>query len=244
MPASDPAPPPEIVPPATSTGPPDSVPAARCHEVSVDYDTGAGVVHALREVDATFGRGHLSVVAGPSGSGKSSLLRALGGLLRPRAGAIHVDGTDVTRLRPGPRRRLRRRAMGIVLQDPADNLVEYLTAREQIELAARLRGTDPGEASALLAVVDLADRAGSRPDELSGGEQQRIAFAAAAVGRPALLLADEPTAELDGAAGAALVETMRGLVDGGANLVVASHDAAVIAAADHVVALRDGRVAL
>jgi ABC-type lipoprotein export system ATPase subunit len=134
--------------------------------------------------------------------------------------------------------------MGIVLQDPADNLVEYLTAREQIELAARLRGTDPGEASALLAVVDLADRAGSRPDELSGGEQQRIAFAAAAVGRPALLLADEPTAELDGAAGAALVETMRGLVDGGANLVVASHDAAVIAAADHVVALRDGRVAL
>jgi ABC-type lipoprotein export system ATPase subunit len=219
------------------------VPAARCHEVSVDYDTGAGVVHALREVDATFARGRLSVVAGPSGSGKSSLLRALAGLLRPRAGAIQVDGTDVTRLRPGARRRLRRRAMGIVLQDPADNLVEYLTAREQIELAARLRGTDPGEASALLAVVDLTDRAGSRPDELSGGEQQRIAFAAAAVGRPVLLLADEPTAELDGAAGAALVETMRGLVDGGASLVVASHDPAVIAAADHVVALRDGRVA-
>jgi ABC-type lipoprotein export system ATPase subunit len=219
------------------------VPAARFHEVSVDYDTGAGVVHALREVDATFERGRLSVVAGPSGSGKSSLLRALAGLLRARAGAIHVDGTDVTRLRSGARRRLRRRAMGIVLQDPADNLVEYLTAREQIELAARLRGTDPGESSALLAVVDLADREGSRPDELSGGEQQRIAFAAAAVGRPALLVADEPTAELDGAAGAALVDAMRGLVDGGASLVVASHDPAVIAAADHVVALRDGRVA-
>jgi putative ABC transport system ATP-binding protein len=241
VPASDPGPP-WAAPPAPA-GPPDAGPGARCHGVCVDYDTGAGVVHALREVDATFGRGHLSVVAGPSGSGKSSLLRALAGLLRPRVGAIHIDGTDVVRLRPGARRRLRRRAMGIVLQDPADNLVEYLTAREQIELAARLRGTDPGEAPALLAVVELTDRAASRPHELSGGEQQRIAFAAAAVGRPVLLLADEPTAELDGAAGAALVETMRGLVDGGASLVVASHDPAVIAAADHVVALRDGRVA-
>jgi putative ABC transport system ATP-binding protein len=243
VPASDPGPPWTAPPEPAPTGPPDSGPAARCHGVSVDYDTGAGVVHALCEVDATFGRGRLSVVAGPSGSGKSSLLRALAGLLRPGAGAIHVDGADLIRLRPGARRRLRRCTMGIVLQDPADNLVEYLTAREQIELAARLRGTDPGEAPALLAVVELTDRAGSRPDELSGGEQQRIAFAAAAVGRPVLLLADEPTAELDGAAGAALVETMRGLVDGGASLVVASHDPAVIAAADHVVALRDGRVA-
>jgi putative ABC transport system ATP-binding protein len=132
--------------------------------------------------------------------------------------------------------------MGIVLQDPADNLVEYLSAREQVELAAQLRLVDAGEAPGLLDAVGLADRAASRPAELSGGEQQRVAFAAAAVGRPAVLLADEPTAELDGAAGAGLVEAMLNLVDRGASLIIASHDPAVIAAADHVVTLRDGRV--
>ncbi|MGH9193076.1 MAG: ABC transporter ATP-binding protein [Acidimicrobiales bacterium] len=220
---------------------PASEPAARCRQLAVDYDTAAGAVHALRDVDAAFDRGQLSVVAGPSGSGKSSLLRVLAGLQRPRAGAVELDGTDLTRLRSGRLRRLRRRVMGIVLQDPADNLLEYLRAGEQITLAARLRGVDPGEAPALLDAVGLTDRVGSYPDELSGGEQQRVAFAAAAIGRPALL-ADEPTAELDADAGADLVETMRRLVDGGATLVVASHDDAVIAAGDHLVRLRDGRV--
>jgi putative ABC transport system ATP-binding protein len=222
---------------------PASDPAARCRGLVVDYDTAAGVVHALRDVDAAFDRGQLSVVAGPSGSGKSSLLRVLAGLQRPRAGAVELDGTELARLRPGRLRRLRRRAMGIVLQDPADNLLEYLRAGEQVELAACLRGVDPDEAPLLLDAVGLSDRVGSYPDELSGGEQQRVAFAAAAIGRPTLLLADEPTAELDADAGAGLVETMRRLVDGGATLVVASHDDAVIAAGDHVVTLRDGRVA-
>ncbi|MGH9229024.1 MAG: ABC transporter ATP-binding protein [Acidimicrobiales bacterium] len=208
----------------------------------MDYTTAAGAVHALRDVDAAFERGRLSVVAGPSGSGKSSLLRVLAGLQRPRAGAVELDGTDLTRLRWGRLRRLRRRAMGIVLQDPADNLLGYLRAGEQVTLAARLRGVDPGEAPALLDAVGLSDRVGSYPDELSGGEQQRVAFAAAAIGRPTLLLADEPTAELDADSGAGLVETMRRLVDGGATLVVASHDDAVIAASDHVVRLRDGKV--
>jgi len=221
---------------------PASDPAARCRQLAVDYDTAAGAVHALRDVDAAFDRGRLSVVAGPSGSGKSSLLRVLAGLQRPRAGAVELDGTDLTRLRSGRLRRLRRRAMGIVLHDPADNLLEYLRAGEQITLAACLRGVGAGEAPALLDAVGLTDRVGSYPDELSGGEQQRVAFAAAAIGRPALLLADEPTAELDADAGADLVETMRRLVDGGATLVVASHDDAVIAAGDHLVRLRDGRV--
>jgi ABC-type lipoprotein export system ATPase subunit len=200
------------------------------------------VAHALAEVDATFERGRLSVVAGPSGSGKSSLLRVLAGLHRPSAGTVEVDGIELTRLRTGARRRLRRHAMGIVLQDPADNLVEYLTAREQVELAARLRRVDASLALGLLDAVGLRDRADSRPAALSGGEQQRVGFAAAAIGQPTLLLADEPTAQLDAVAGTQLVAAMRRLVELGATLVVASHDPTVIDAGDHVLTLRDGRV--
>ena len=137
---------------------------------------------------------------------------------------------------------MRRRHVGVVLQDPADNLVPYLRVREQVELAARLRGADAGEAPALLEALGLGALHDRLPPELSGGEQQRVAFAAAAVGGPAVLLADEPTAELDGAAAALLVDALRTLVDRGGTLVVASHDDDVVAAADHVVAIRDGRV--
>jgi putative ABC transport system ATP-binding protein len=182
------------------------------------------------------------VIAGPSGSGKSSLLRALAGLQRPSTGQVEINGCDITRLRARQRRWLRRRALGVVLQDPADNLVAYLRAREQVELAARLRGADVAEAPVLLDAVGLAGREHCFPAELSGGEQQRVAFAAGAIGRPTLLLADEPTAELDADAGARLVVIMGELVGRGATLVVASHDAAVVSAADHVVHLRDGRV--
>jgi ABC-type lipoprotein export system ATPase subunit len=199
-------------------------------------------VLALQGVDAAFARGRLSVITGPSGSGKSTLLRTFAGLQRPTAGRVEVDGRDLTRLRARRRRWLRRRGIGVVLQDPADNLLAYLSAREQVELAARLRGADAAEAPDLLDAVGLADRQQCLPAELSGGEQQRVAFAAGAIGGPTLLLADEPTAELDGAAGATLIEIMVALVARGATLVVASHDRAVVAAADDLVQLRDGRV--
>jgi putative ABC transport system ATP-binding protein len=222
----------------------DPVPmaTAECRELAVDYRTATGAVAALRDVDATIEQGRLTVVAGPSGSGKSSLLRVLAGLQRPRAGSVVVGGEDLARLRAGARRRLRRSAMGIVLQNPADNLVEYLRAHEQVQLSARLRRVDPSEAPELLAAVGVGDRASSYPHELSGGEQQRVAFAAAAIGPPLLLLADEPTAQLDADAGATLVAALRRLADRGVTLVVASHDAAVVAAADQVVHLHDGRV--
>ncbi len=214
----------------------------RCRGVGVEYRTAAGAAPALSDVDATFERSHLSVIAGPSGSGKSTLLRVLAGLLRPQTGTVEVDGVELTSLRAGALRRRRRHTMGFVLQDPADNLVEYLRAVEQVELAAKLRGVDPAEAQTLLDAVGLADRSDSHTAQLSGGEQQRVAFAAAAIGQPTLLLADEPTAELDGTAGTALVAAMRRLVDGGATLIVSSHDSAVIAAGDHVLQLRDGEV--
>jgi putative ABC transport system ATP-binding protein/macrolide transport system ATP-binding/permease protein len=227
---------PELDPPAAHSG------TVECRGVAVEYRTAAGLSVALHGVDARFEHRRLTVVAGPSGSGKSSLLRVVAGLQRPGAGSVVVDGRDIVRLRAGDRRRLRRRAMGIVLQNPADNLVEYLRAIEQVQLSARLRGSDPAQAEDLLDAVGLSDRASSYPAELSGGEQQRVAFAAAAVGDPRLLVADEPTAQLDATAGQQLVEAVCGLVDRGCTVVLASHDPAVIDAADHVLWLRDGRM--
>lgn len=209
--------------------------------LTVEYRTAAGAATALHQVDLDVPHRALTVVAGPSGSGKSSLLRVVAGLQRPTAGQVDVGGVDLWSLRSGPRRRLRRNLMGIVLQAPADNLVDHLTALEQVELAARLRGAGHGDARDLLDAVGLADRVGCRPAALSGGEQQRVAFAAAAVGRPSVLLADEPTAQLDTAAGHALVGALRALVDRGTTVLVASHDAEVIGAADHLVTLADGR---
>jgi ABC-type lipoprotein export system ATPase subunit len=219
----------------------DAAAAVAARGVSVEYPTVEGAALALDLVDLDVERARLTVVAGPSGSGKSSLLRVVAGLQRPTAGTVHLDGLDLWRLRPWHRRRLRRRSMGIVLQAPADNLVEYLTAQEQVELAARLRGADAARAADLLTAVGLGDHGSLRPAELSGGEQQRVAFAAAAVGQPRVLLADEPTAQLDASAGHALVGALRALVDRGTTVLVASHDAEVIGAADHTVTLLDGR---
>ena len=212
--------------------------ALRCRALTVDH----GAVHAVRGIDVDIRQGRLTVVAGPSGSGKSSLLRALAGLDRAGSGTIEVAGADVTRWRAARRRRHRRQVMGIVLQEPAHNLLPYLTAREQLLLAARLRGAGGDDVDDLLATVGLAALADARPAALSGGEQQRVAFAAAAVGSPSIVLADEPTAALDADAGARLVDAMRALLARGSTIVVTSHDGSVIEAADDLVELRDGVV--
>lgn len=212
-------------------------PALRCRGLAVDH----GPVHAVRGVDIDMLRARLTVIAGPSGSGKSSLLRALAGLDRIHAGTIEVDGADVTGWGAGRRRRLRRDAIGVVLQEPSHNLLPYLTAREQLVLAARLRGSRGDDVDELLAAVGLSTPATTLAGALSGGEQQRVAFAAAAVGA-SLILADEPTASLDAVAGDRLVVAMRALLERGSTIVVTSHDAAVIAAADDLVELRDGLV--
>jgi len=215
-----------------------------CAGLVKEYATATGTVRALKGVDAAFPAGRVTAVVGPSGSGKSSLLRILACVDRPTAGSVRVGGVDVAAMGARGRRRVRRELVGYVFQQPGDNLLPYLTAREQLELAARLRGrVGSGEGERLLAVLGLALRAEHRPEQLSGGEQQRLAFAAAVVGGPALVVADEPTAELDSEAGERLMQAVLALREAGTSLVVASHDPVVTGAADTIVRLHDGEVA-
>ena len=214
-----------------------------CAGLVKEYATATGTVRALKGVDAAFPAGRVTAVVGPSGSGKSSLLRILACVDRPTAGSVRVGGVDVAALGARGRRRVRRELVGYVFQQPGDNLLPYLTAREQLELAARLRGRPAeGAADRLLGALGLEHRAGHRPEQLSGGEQQRLAFAAAVIGGPALVVADEPTAELDSEAGERLMRAVLGLRDQGTSLVLSSHDPVVTGAVDKVVRLHDGEV--
>jgi putative ABC transport system ATP-binding protein len=223
--------------------PSDATLGVACAGLVKEYATATGTVRALKGVDAAFPAGQLTAVVGPSGSGKSSLLRILACVDRPTAGSVRVGGVDVASMGARGRRRVRRRLVGYVFQQPGDNLLPYLTTREQLELAAQLRSAqDPEEVDRLLAALGLEHRAGHRPEQLSGGEQQRLAFAAAVIGGPALVVADEPTAELDTESGERLMQAVLGLRDQGASLVVSSHDPVVTGAVDQVVRLHDGEV--
>ena len=215
-----------------------------CAGLVKEYVTATGTVRALKGVDAVFPAGRVTAVVGPSGSGKSSLLRILACVDRPTAGSVRVGDLDVAALGARGRRRVRRRQVGYVFQRPSDNLLPYLTAREQLDLAARLRGgRSAGEADRLLAALGLEHRAGHRPEQLSGGEQQRVALAAAVIGGPALVVADEPTAELDSEAGERLMRAVLGLREQGTSLVLSSHDPVVTGAVDGILRLHDGEVA-
>ena len=216
-----------------------------CAGVVKEYATATGTVLALKGVDAAFPAGQVTAVVGPSGSGKSSLLRILACVDRPTAGSVRVGGVDVAALGARGRRRVRRQLVGYVFQQPGDNLLPYLTTTEQLELAAQLRGRREGvgeQVERLLAALGLEHRAGHRPEQLSGGEQQRLAFAAAVIGGPALVVADEPTAELDTEAGERLMRAVLGLRDQGTSLVLSSHDPVVTGAVDGIVRLHDGEV--
>jgi putative ABC transport system ATP-binding protein len=215
-----------------------------CAGLVKEYVTATGTVRALKGVDAVFPAGRVTAVVGPSGSGKSSLLRILACVDRPTAGSVRVGDLNVAAIGARGRRRVRRRQVGYVFQRPSDNLLPYLTAREQLDLAGRLRGGQrAGEAERLLAALGLQHRAGHRPEQLSGGEQQRLAFAAAVIGAPALVVADEPTAELDSEAGERLMRAVLGLREQGTSLVLSSHDPVVTGAVDGILRLHDGEVA-
>jgi ABC-type lipoprotein export system ATPase subunit len=220
-------------------------PVLACRAVDVVYPTPTGEVDALVDVSAAFSPGALNVVAGPSGSGKSSLLRVLAALERPRTGEVLLDGEDIARASRRRRRVLRRHRIAYVGSHTRGALTPGSTIDDELRLAAAVRGAPDGwerVAGERLTAVGLGDHRSSHAVALSGGEQQRAAVVAALVGEPEVLLADEPTAALDSATALLLVAQLRAVAERGTTVVIASHDPAVIADADHVVNLRSGRV--
>ncbi|MGI8407721.1 MAG: ABC transporter ATP-binding protein [Actinomycetota bacterium] len=214
---------------------------ASCVNVSKSYVMAAGNVTALDDVTYTFHRGKLTVVGGPSGSGKSTLLRMLVGLDVPTTGEVWLDDEPISRLRNSQKRRIRRSRVAYVFQKPSDNLISYLTVWEHMTLAARSRKVDTREIGPLLEDLGIAHRLRNLPKELSGGEQQRLAFAQAVLGTPSLVAADEPTAELDSATADHLIDVMKKIAARDIAVVVASHDPDVIARADAILRLEQGR---
>ena len=222
----------------------DTAPAAVCRAVDQTYRTATESVPALVDVTLAIPRARVTVVVGPSGSGKSSLLRLLACIDSPDAGEVLVAGQRVDRLRPRARRRLRQRQVAYLFQRPGENLLPYLDAVAQVRLAAALRGAPvpPEAALDLLDRLGLRERADHHPEQLSGGEQQRLAVACAVVGAPALVVADEPTAELDTTAAERVLTAMEDLTAAGVGFVLSSHDPRVMAIADGLVRLDHGRV--
>ena len=208
------------------------------------YDTGRGTLVALRPTDLAIERGETVAIVGPSGSGKSTILNVIAGIDRPSDGRIIVDGVDVTALSEERLTRWRGANVGIVFQ--FFQLMPTLSALENVALPLEFRGGTPrgrrARALELLARVGLADLADHLPTELSGGEQQRVALARALVNNPSLLLADEPTGNLDSATGERVMALLAEFAAGGRTLIFVTHDPALAARAGRVIRVRDGAV--
>ncbi|MFI1016446.1 ABC transporter ATP-binding protein [Streptomyces sp. NPDC020965] len=215
----------------------------RVENLHRSYGSGAAAVHALRGVSFTIPRGELVALKGRSGSGKTTLLNLVGGLDSPDEGRISVDGIDLAALGENGLLELRRDRIGFVFQ--SFGLIPILSAAENVGVPLRLRKADARErderVELLLDLVGLADHAAQRPGELSGGQRQRVAIARALANRPALLIADEPTGQLDAETGLAVMELLRAVVRGeGVTALVATHDAQLLGLADRVLELNDG----
>ena len=209
------------------------------------FGTGETAVHALRTVSLQVDAGQLVVVKGRSGSGKTTLLNCLGGLEAPDAGSVRIDGADLATMSSDDLVQLRRHRIGYVFQ--SFGLLPILSAAENVGVPMRLAGRDPRERDErvleLLSLVGLEGHAHQRPYELSGGQQQRVAIARALANDPAVLVADEPTGQLDTATGRAVMDLLRDLVHSRRlTAVVATHDPVMVAMADRVVELADGAV--
>jgi len=214
-------------------------------EVTKSYPMGGDQVKALDGVSLTIGEGDLLAVTGPSGSGKSTLLYTIGGLLTPTEGEVHVNGYKVYSLPPRERARFRRENVGFIFQ--TFELLPYLTAEENVMLPLSLAGLDPIDQSDMaleaLERVGLKDRARHKPSELSGGEQQRVAIARGVVNSPDILLADEPTGNLDQKTGEGIMRLLTELNRAdGQTIVYVTHSQAMAGMADKAIGMTDGRI--
>ncbi|HEV2011689.1 MAG TPA: ABC transporter ATP-binding protein [Candidatus Limnocylindria bacterium] len=214
----------------------------RAEGVSKRYPTARGGVDALRSVSLGIASGESVAIVGPSGCGKSTLLGLIAALEPPTRGSIVVDDLDLAGLDEAARARYRREAVGLVFQ--STNLLPFLTAVENVDVALALRTqSDPAAARALLETLELAEHADRLPDQLSGGQRQRVGIARAVVHRPRLILADEPTGELDTTSSARTMDLLRRVQrELGATLIVVTHDEGIARSLDRLVYLRDGRV--
>ena len=210
------------------------------------YGSGAQQVHALRGIDLAVPRGQIAAVVGRSGSGKTTLLNCIEDLDRPDDGSVQIDGADVTGMDEDGLLRLRRETVGFVFQ--SFGLIPILSARENVGIPLRLLSVDAAEredrVGTLLGLVGLSEHSEQRPYELSGGQQQRVAVARALASRPSLLLADEPTGQLDSATGRSVMQLLRAVVRAqDLTALVATHDPALIDLSDEVHELHDGTLA-
>lgn len=219
--------------------------AASFHQVTKTYGAGATVVAAVRDASLDIVSGRFTVLSGPSGSGKTTMLNLLGGIDRATSGSVAVAGEKLERLKGNALSDFRARHIGFIFQ--AFNLIPVLSAYENVEYPLTLLGVPKArrrsEVSDLLDAVGVAPHAHRKPGELSGGQQQRVAIARALATRPALVLADEPTANLDSATGAGILDLMREIQRArSTSFVFSSHDPKVLESADDVVHVRDGRI--
>jgi putative ABC transport system ATP-binding protein len=218
-------------------------PAVELENVHLSLGRGAARVHILKGISLKIGRGETAALVGPSGSGKSTLLMVMAGLERPDAGSVEVDGTGLGRLGEDALARFRGARIGIVFQ--SFHLIPTMTALENVAIPLELASAAAPftRARAELAAVGLDDRLGHYPAQLSGGEQQRVALARALAPNPAILVADEPTGNLDEATGASIIDLMFALKrERGATLIVVTHDAALAAKCERRIELRSGRI--
>jgi ABC-type lipoprotein export system ATPase subunit len=223
---------------------PEQAPVYELLGVGRAYPLGGGEVHAVRDIDLSIDAGDAVAIVGPSGSGKTTLLQLLGGLDRPTAGSVLFEGRDMAAMGDRELSRLRLRTIGFVFQQ--FNLIPTLTAAQNVEIALAPAGGTRSErreaVHGLLELVGLSARAHHVPSKLSGGEQQRVAIARALANSPHVLLADEPTGNLDSDTGAEILELLLSLSGEGRTVLVVTHDLEVASRAARVIRMRDGRL--
>ena len=223
----------------------DTEPVLQVRNLSKTYMQGKIPVHALNDVSFDVEKGEFMSIIGPSGSGKSTLLSMIGLLDKPTSGSVFIEGVEITKVKESDAPRLRREKIGFVFQH--FNLIPTLTALENVDIAMRFARVPKNErkkiALELLTQIGMRDRVNHKPSELSGGEQQRVAIARALANRPVIILADEPTGEVDTKTRDMIVDLLKGLSEEGHTVLVVTHDTAISQKTRRIITMRDGGIA-